>query len=124
MANTATFEVSADRDKVADYLSEPRNVVVANHEGPVVERSDGPTRTGSWSILAFDQLCVRVEYTWFEPPDHVAVAMTFTGRGARDMSSTAVYRLLPIGGAGGTQVTVDAGGTGGVIARAFNRMTW
>ncbi|MEA2653766.1 MAG: hypothetical protein QOI37_993 [Chloroflexota bacterium] len=97
---------------------------MANHEGPIVERSERPGGTGSWSVLAFDQIRVRVEYTAFEPPDRVAVAMTFSGPGSGGMSSTAAYRLLPIIGTGGTRVTIDADGSGGVIIRALNRLTW
>ena len=124
MSNRATFDVSAPPSRVVAYLSDPRNVLVANHEGPVVEQSTPPNGTGSWSVLAFDQLRVRVEYTSFQPPDRVAVAITYAGRGSGGMTSTAVYKLATIAATGGTRVTVDADGSGGLIARALNRLTW
>jgi hypothetical protein len=69
-----TFDVLVPRERVAAFLAEPRHLLAANHRGPVVEQSDGPLGAGSWFVLAFDQLRVRVEYTLFEPrptPDPV-----------------------------------------------------
>lgn len=123
MTSTATFAISAAPERIADYLSDARNVLVANHKGPVVERSGGPIQGGSWVVLAFDQIRVRVEYTSFDPPDRVAVQVNYSGRGSRGMSSTVVYSLEPIP-SGGTRVTIEADGTGGAIARAVNLLTW
>jgi len=59
MRAEATFDISPSPSQVFAYLLIPRNLVTANREGPVVERSEGPTSTGSWYVLAFDQLHVR-----------------------------------------------------------------
>jgi hypothetical protein len=121
---TANFDVSRSRDEVVAYLSNPRNILVANHEGPVVDHSDGPVRTGSWSVLAFDQLRVRVEYIQFEPPTVIAASMTYTGRGSGGMRGTFVYRLAPIGIADGTTVTLEAEASGGPIPGPVSRLLW
>jgi hypothetical protein len=57
MKASGVFDVSAGPDRVVEYLSNPRNLIFANHRGPVVERSDEPSvKKGSWAVLAFDQL--------------------------------------------------------------------
>ena len=124
MANTADFDVSPSPDRVIAYLADPRNLIVANHQGHVVERSDPPNGIGSWAVLAFDQLRVRVEYTSFEPPDLVAVAVTHTGRGSGGLSQIARYHLGPAAATGGTHTTLEMDGSGGFITRAVNGLTW
>jgi hypothetical protein len=123
MPESASFIVSSTPDRVAVYLLDPRNVLVANNDAPVVERSDPPSGRGSWSVLAFDQLCVRVEYTATEP-DRIAVAATYSGRGSGGMTASASYGLQADDATGGTKVKVDVDGSGGFFIRAMNRVTW
>jgi hypothetical protein len=124
MGNRVVFSVSASPSVVSAYLSNPRNVLIANHEGPVVERSDPPVGAGSWSVLAFDQLRARVEYTRYEPPDVIAVGVAYSGRGSGGMTQSATYRLEPDDSTGGTKVTLAVDGSSGLMIRAFNQVTW
>jgi hypothetical protein len=124
MRATTTFDVSSPRDEVAAYLSNPRNILVANHRGPVVEGSDPPVRAGSWSVLAFDQLRVRVDYTAFEPPALLAASVTYSGQGSGGMRGTFVYHLSPIPQAGGTRVSLDAETSGGWMPSPIRRLLW
>ena len=70
------------------------------------------------------QLRVRVEYTSFEPPDRVAVAVTSSGPASGNASSTTIYLLGAIAETGGTRVTINTDGSGGLMLRALNRLTW
>lgn len=124
MRATATFDVPRSRDEVVTYLSNPRNILIANHQGPVVEQSDPPVQAGSWSVLAFDQLRVRVEYTEFQPPTLIAASMTYTGLGSGGMHGTFVYRLAPIDNAGGTRVTLQAQASGGPMPDPVSHLLW
>ena len=124
MGNRAAFNVSASPSLVSAYLSNPRNVLIANHEGPVVERSDPPVDAGSWLVLAFDQLRARVEYTRYEPPDVIAVAVAYSGRGSGGVTQSATYCLEADDATGGTKVSLAVDGSGGSVIRAFNQVTW
>jgi hypothetical protein len=125
MHATCRFNVSRLPDEVVAYLSDPRNLVMANNRGRVVEQSVGPAaEVGSWSTMKFDQLLLRVEYTAFDPPDLVAVLMTSSGRGARGSRSACVYRLEPLASAAGTQVELDVKGSGGWAPAAVGRLFW
>jgi carbon monoxide dehydrogenase subunit G len=124
MRAAATFDVSASPDEVAAYLSNPRNIMVANHKGPVVEQSKPPFGAGSWSVIAFDQLRVRVEYTDFEPPVLVAASITSSGRGSGGMRGSFVYHLAPIPGTSGTRVTLEAASSGGWTPAPIARLLW
>jgi carbon monoxide dehydrogenase subunit G len=124
MRATATFDLSASPDQVVTYLSNPRHMLLANHKGPVVEQSDLPVRAGSWSVLAFDQLRVRVQYTAFEPPAIVAASMTVSGRGSGGMNGSFVYQLSPIRESGGTRVTFDAESSAAWMPGLVSRLSW
>jgi hypothetical protein len=65
-----------------------------------------------------------VEYTSFEPPDLVAVSVTYSGRGSGGLAQTAVYRLAPAAATGGTHVTVEMDGAGGLVSSSINGLTW
>ena len=89
------------------YLSNPRNLFIANHVGPTMERSTEPVLgVGSWSILAIDQLRVRVEFTAFDSPVRVAAVVEYSGLGSGNRRAIADYRIGP-GPSGGSVVTVE-----------------
>jgi hypothetical protein len=123
MRATATFVVPIPSAHVIAYLSRPRNLLIANHEGPVVEQSDPPVQRGSWSVHQFDQLRVRVEYTALER-DAIAVTMTSTGRGSSGMNGSFAYRLGPITESGGTPITLEATTPGGLMRDPIGRLLW
>lgn len=124
MRTTATFDVSAAPGHVGHYLSDPRAFLVANHKGPVVEKSDPPVRAGSWAVLALDQLRVRVEYTALEPAKLVAASVAYSGRGSGGVSGTVVYRLTPIPGTTGTRITLETESSGGWMPTGVSRLFW
>ena len=124
MRTSATFDVASSPDEVATYLANPRNLLMANHKGPVVDQSEPPTRTGSWYVLAFDQIRVRIEYTTFEPPALIAISVGYSGRGSAGLQGTDVYRLAPLPGGSGTRVSLDAEKSGGWAPDAINRLLW
>jgi uncharacterized protein YndB with AHSA1/START domain len=124
MHASCTFDVSADPSEVLAYLSEPRHLLVVNNRGQVVDRSDHePTRAGSWSVLALDQLRVRVEYTAYDPPHRIATSITYTGRGSRSQRDTVTYTLVPTP-EGGTTITLDGESTGGWMPASVGRLLW
>ena len=124
MHATATFAVPTSPDRVVAYLSRPRSLLIANHEGPVIEQSDPPIRSGSWSIHQFDQLRVRVEYVALTP-DRVAVTITSTGWGSGGMNGSFTYRIASIDGkAEWTRVTVEAETPRGPIRDPLGRVLW
>jgi hypothetical protein len=121
---SATFDVHVSQDRVVAYLSNPRHLLIANNDGPVVAASDPPVRTGSWSLLAFDQLRVRVEYTAFEPPELIATSVIYSGRGSRGMQGVFVYRLRPAPDREATTVRLEAESTGGWTPGLLSRLLW
>ena len=124
VTRTCIFEVTLPLGDVITFLSEPRNLIHANNAGPVLEQSDGPVRAGWWSVLALDQLRVRVEYTVFEPPDVVEASMTWTGPGSRGLEVICDYYPWPIAETGGTRVTLMAHTSGGPIQDVVSRLLW
>ncbi len=122
MILSAIFEISAAPDRVAVYLAEPRHLVMANHEGPLIERSDPPTGPGSWAVLQFDQIRTRIEYTAFDR-DLVVVDVSHVGFGSRNMRWTSTYRLEATA-TGGTRVTFEMSGPAGAMTRWLSRLTW
>jgi hypothetical protein len=122
MKFNATYDVSSSPDDVAAHLANPRNLVLANHEGPVVDQSDPPIRAGSWFVLAFDQLRLRVEYTTFDPPTLIALSTIYSGRGSAGMQGTYVYQLASIPKSPGTRITLDADVSGGWLPDVLARL--
>jgi hypothetical protein len=45
------FRVGKPREIEFAFLARPRNHFTANREGPIVEQSDGPLRSGSFYVL-------------------------------------------------------------------------
>lgn len=128
MRSSGTFDVSVEPGRVFTYLTNPRHLVAANHKGPIIEQSDQPLGAGSWFVLAFDQLRVRVAYTAFEPPHRVAATVTWTGRGSVGTSSFHEFVLIELDGGTRTRVEASFEGQGGLIrwgplGRATNALT-
>ena len=123
MRASATFDVDAPRDRLVAFLSDPRNLLVANRDAPVVA-SSGPVAKGSSALMTFDQLQVRVEYTAFEPPELVEARVAYTGRGSRGMQGTYTYRLARTSSGEGTAVTLEAESTGGWTPPFVARLLW
>jgi carbon monoxide dehydrogenase subunit G len=128
MRSTHSFDLTARLEQVVAYLSNPRNLITANNAGPTVEQSEPPIQSGSWAVLAFDQLRMRVEYLDYEPPARIAVSTTFTGKGSGGTRAVYAYRLEPIQATGGTRLTVEVDGQGGWVpaplSRLFQRLLW
>jgi hypothetical protein len=114
---------------VAEYLAEPRHVVAANHEGPIVASSEGPLVSGAWFVLAFDHLRARVEYITYEPPTRIDVAVTISGRGSAGTRSLQEFALTEIAVGRGTRIDAAFEGEGGwlrwtPLARAMQSIAW
>jgi hypothetical protein len=126
--DSTVFDVPVPAVRIAAYLAHPRHLAVANHEGPIVDRSEGPVATGSWFVLAFDQLRVRVVYRAFDPPRRVVVEVATTGRFSRGMRSVQEFVFADLPGGAGTRVSVTAEGTGGwlpgPLARLSGQLYW
>ena len=120
MRMTSVFDVAASPHEVVAYLSDPGNIVSSRRAAVVVERSGPPIRTGSWCVLAFDQLRARVEYSDFSPPDRIAISVSMSGRGSAGVRSAVVYRLAPRLDGRGTTVDLDAETSGSWLWNALN----
>lgn len=123
MRATATFRVSARPDAILAYLSEARHVIVANHTGPIVDRSQPPVEAGSWAVLALDQLRVRIEYSAFGPT-LVAGTVTYSGHLSGDLRGTFEYHLAPEAGSGGTTVRYVSDSSMGLLLALVARLNW
>jgi uncharacterized protein YndB with AHSA1/START domain len=112
---TTTFDVHVAPDRVAAWLADPRHLLVANHDGPVIEQSEGSLGPGSWFVLRFDQLRVRVEYTEFDPPRRIVAIVSMSGGGARGSTATQSFVLTKLDGEAGTRIDASVEGEGGWI---------
>ena len=104
MRSSTEFDVAVPRDRVVAYLSNPRNLVMANHEGPVVEQSNGALADGSWFVLKLDQIRLRIEYLSYAPPERLVVQVSATGLGSGGMDSSQEFTLSELPGGLGTRV--------------------
>ncbi|MEA2621151.1 MAG: hypothetical protein QOH61_61 [Chloroflexota bacterium] len=116
------FEVQVRRDRVVAYLADPGNAILANRPRRIVEQSSGPITTGSWAVLAMDQLRVRVEYVAFEPPGLVVIQVTTSGLMAMGTRSTQRYELQSIDGGRRTRVGLTSDGSGGCLPSPLVRL--
>ena len=125
MRAARTFDVAASPESVFDYLSKPRNLILANQKGSTVEQSTDPVGgVGSWSVLAFDQLRVRIAYTAFDPPARIAAIAEYSGPGSGGRRDVADYRIAPAAG-GRSSVTVEMESPGiPLIGRLVEWMVW
>ncbi len=115
MPSTSTFDADIPPGSAFAFLSNPRNLLVANNKGPVIEQSVGPLAEGSWFVLKFDQLRARVEYTAVEPERRIAAEVTMSGIGSGGQVSRFDYVLTPLDGGSRTRVEVTADGSGGCL---------
>jgi carbon monoxide dehydrogenase subunit G len=125
---SSTVEVAVPRDRVVAYLSDPRHLIHANHPRPVVERSEGPLASGSWFVLALDQIRARVEYTSYEPPDRILVTVSMSGRLSGGSHGTEEYVLSEVA-EGRTRIAISGDGSGswirwGPFVRASQNFLW
>jgi uncharacterized protein YndB with AHSA1/START domain len=118
-----TVTSPASPERVFEFLANPRNLVIANNPGPVVERSVEAGGVGSWTVLAFDNLRARVEYTAWEPPTRIAAVVSWSGRFSGGRRDEAEYRLAPVSG-GGTAVTIAGQSNVRAIPLAGRLNTW
>jgi len=124
-----TFDVAVPPGRAFAFLADPRNLVTANHPRPVVEQSAGPLTSGSWFVLALDQLRVRVEYEQVEPDRQLVAVVTMSGRGSAGSTGRQAIDLCPLDGGARTRIWAMADGSGGWIrwgplVRASQRATW
>jgi hypothetical protein len=115
MPSTTTFDAAVPPSRAFAFFSNPRNLLVANNKGPIVEQSEGPLAEGSWFVLKFDQLRARVEYTAVEPDRRIAAVVTMSGVGSGGQVSRFDYVLTPLDGGSRTRVEVTADGSGGSL---------
>ena len=118
----AVFVVDASPSRVTEFLSNPRNLVAANHAGPIIEGSDPPVAAGSWFVVAFDQLRMRVEYGVFEPSRRVAGTITWTGRLSGGTRSSFDFVLTPEADGTRTRIAAMLEGRGNPIVTTLSRL--
>jgi hypothetical protein len=112
--NSLTITSPASPDRVFDYLAQPRNLLTAKHEGSVVSQSVDPADgAGSWTVLAFDQLRVRIEYTTFDRPRRIGAVIVSSGAGPFDRRDVVDYALAALPN-GGTEIVVAVEANSGV----------
>jgi hypothetical protein len=104
---TARFAIEAAPEDVFEYLLDRRNLVTANHRKPIVEQSEPPTVTGSWAIIALDQLRARIDYQDVVAPTRVVAKVAASGRGSRGLAHIQAYELRG-SGRGPTIVALEA----------------
>lgn len=115
MRSTMTFDADIPPDRAFAFLSNPRNLIAANHKGPMIEQSEGPLAAGSWFVLKFDQLRARVEYTAVEQERRIAAQVTMSGIGSGGQVSRYDYVLTPLDGGSRTRVEGTADGSSGCV---------
>jgi hypothetical protein len=115
MPSTMTFDAAVPPSHAFTFLTNPRNLIIANNRGPVIEQLEGPLAEGSWFVLKFDQLRARVQYTTVEPERRIGVDVTMSGIGSGGRVSRYDYLLTPLDGGSRTRVEVTADGSGGCL---------
>ncbi|HEY5436574.1 MAG TPA: SRPBCC family protein [Candidatus Limnocylindrales bacterium] len=110
-----TFDAAVPPSRAFAFLSNPRNHMFANNDGPVVEQSAGPFGAGAWFVLKFDQLRARVEYTVVEPDRRIAAVITMSGLGSGGQVSRFDYTLMPLDEGSRTRVDLTADRSGGCL---------
>ena len=97
--------------------------MAANHEGPIIEQSEGPFAAGSWFVLRFDQLRARVTYLVVDPERRVSARVAMSGFGSGNRVWDHDYVLTPLDGGARTQIQVTIDGPSGCVRWApFTRI--
>jgi hypothetical protein len=104
-----TITIGAPIDRVFDYFAVPRNLVMANNPGPVIEQSVPGTGPGSWAVLKFDQLRLRVEYDTWERPRKLAAALRYSGLGSGNRVDRFAYELESVANGTVLRYRMDGG---------------
>ena len=116
MANQIRLTMTslASPERVFDFLANPRNLMVANYPGAAEARSEGEGAVGSWAVLDFANIRVRVTYTAWDRPSHLAATLEYSGRGSNGRRDSVDYELSasPDGGTvismeGATEATIS-----------------
>lgn len=115
MLAATSLDVSVEPRRAFAFLSNPRNLMVANHPGPIVGQSGGPFEAGSWFVLKFDQLRARVEYTVVEPDEHIAALITMSGLGSFGQVARQDFSLTPLDDGSRTRIEWTTDGHGGCL---------
>lgn len=115
MTSTTSFDASVAPSRAFAFLSNARNLMVANHKGPIVEQSEGPLEAGSWFVLKFDQLRARVEYTVVEPDQHIAAQVTMSGLGSFGQIDRQDFSLTPLEDGSRTRIEWTTDGRNGCL---------
>ncbi len=97
-SKVGTVIVDATAQRVFDYFAAPRNLIMANNPGPVVDRSDPSEGPGAWAMVKFDQLGVRVEYEDWVRPNRLAGVVRYSGFGSGDRTDRFAYDFEDSGG--------------------------
>ena len=116
----ATFDLPATRTDVLVVLSDPRQLITANHAKPILERSAGAIGVGSWAVIGLDQLRAHVEYLDFGR-DRVTATIVTSGPGSAAARQSLMYELAD-GPDGGTTIHLSMSGSGGYLPLA--RLLW
>jgi uncharacterized protein YndB with AHSA1/START domain len=103
-----TIMIGAPIERVFDYVAVPRNLIMANNPGPVIEQSEPATGPGSWAVLKFDQLRLRIEYDTWERPRRLAAALRWSGLGSGNRVGRFAFEFESL--AGGTLVRYQRDG--------------
>lgn len=121
-----SYEVAAPPEKVFAYFANPRHVVIANHDGPLIERSEGEQGVGSWYVMAFDQLRMRVEYTVYDPPSRIGARVTSSGRGSGGSAFEHEWEISALPDGRGSRVEIFGVGRGGFwpLNLLYRPFTW
>lgn len=96
-ARTGSVTIGAPAERVFDYFANPRNLVMANNRGPVIDQSVPSTGPGSWAVLKFDQLQLRVEYETWERPTKLAAVLHYSGIGSGNRVDRFAYDFAGAG---------------------------
>lgn len=96
-ARTGSGTIGAPAERVFDYFANPRNLVMANNRGPVIDQSVPSTGPGSWAVLKFDQLQLRVEYETWERPTKLAAVLHYSGIGSGNRVDRFAYDFAGAG---------------------------
>jgi hypothetical protein len=97
MESRGEVELSAPVGLVFDYFATPRNLVMANNRGAVTDHSDPSDGPGSWAVLKFDQIRLRIEYPVWDRPQRLSADLRYSGFGSGNRLDRFTYDFRPTG---------------------------